>query len=233
MSGHVIETQLVRTCKRPYSSRFAENHGSVVDERHTFCLSFSLKFHATDCVILICTPNVHETWRFYSVVRIPTSSDEIPWYVKFPVFSLARDSMVRVISHTQKPGNSTVHEITDVEIVAKLPDTRKLQHVYCTKFDHTFNFHDIEKSDTAFLLHWYLTICFLVSIALHCISGTYLWGCSIILKMIFNSSDHSTIFITAPVLFTLTNCPTHEGKTQVLNRVTSFILKFKYRNKVW
>ena len=141
MSGHVIETQLVRTCKRPYSSRFAENHGSVVDERHTFCLSFSLKFHATDCVILICTPNVHETWRFYSVVRIPTSSDEIPWYVKFPVFSLARDSMVRVISHTQKPGNSTVHEITDVEIVAKLPDTRKLQHVYCTKFDDTFNFH--------------------------------------------------------------------------------------------
>ena len=27
MSGHVIETQLVRTCKCPYFSRFAENHG--------------------------------------------------------------------------------------------------------------------------------------------------------------------------------------------------------------
>ena len=97
----------------------------------------------------------------------------------------------------------------------------------------SISMHDIEKTDTAFSLHWYLTICFLVNIALHCISGTYLWGCSITLKMIFNSSDHSTIFITAPVLFTLTNCPTQEEKTQVLNRVTSFILKFKYRNKVW
>ena len=48
-------------------------------------------------------------------------------------------------------------------------------------------------------------------------------GCSIILKMIFNSS--------APVLFTLTNCPTHEGKTQVLNRVTSFIVKFKIQEQ--
>ena len=27
MSGHVIETQRVNTCKRPYFSRFAENHG--------------------------------------------------------------------------------------------------------------------------------------------------------------------------------------------------------------
>ena len=27
MSGHVIETQRVRTCKRPYFSRHAENHG--------------------------------------------------------------------------------------------------------------------------------------------------------------------------------------------------------------
>ena len=35
--------------------------------------------------------------------------------------------------------------------------------------------HDIEKSDTAFLRHRYLTICFLVSIALHCILGAYLW----------------------------------------------------------
>ena len=26
ISGHVIETQSVRTCKRPYFSRFAENH---------------------------------------------------------------------------------------------------------------------------------------------------------------------------------------------------------------
>ena len=178
--------------------------------------------------MLIYTPNVHETWRFYSV-----ECDEIPWYVKFRCFHLPEIPWYVKYQTPKNHWNSTVHEITDVEIVAKLPDTRKLQHVYCTKFDHTFNFHDIEKSDTAFLLHWYLTICFLVSIALHCISGTYLWGCSIILKMIFNSSDHSTIFITAPVLFTLTNCPTQEGKTQVLNRVTSFILKFKYRNKVW
>ena len=35
------------------------------------------------------------------------------------------------------------------------------------------------------------------SIERHCISGTYLWGCSIILKMIFNSSYRSNIFITA------------------------------------
>ena len=72
--------------------------------------------------------------------------------------------------------------------------------------------------------------------ALHFIAfqGLFLWGCSIILKMIFNSSDHFTIFITAPVSSTLSNCPTHEENTnfKVLNRVTSFILKFKYRNKV-
>ena len=39
--------------------------------------------------------------------------------------------MVREISDTQKPLQFRVHEITDVEIVAKLPDTQKLQHVYC------------------------------------------------------------------------------------------------------
>ena len=49
--------------------------------------------------------------------------------------------MVRKLSDTQKPLEFTVHEITDVEIVAKLPDTQKLQHVYCTNFDDTFNFH--------------------------------------------------------------------------------------------
>ena len=158
---------------------------------------------------------LHDTWSF-ECFHFPA----IPWYVKY-----------QGLKHYW---NSMGHEITDVEIVAKLPDTRKLQHVYCTKFDDTFNFH------AWYWKKWYrlFTRVFtesaisLVSIALHCISGTYLWGCSIILKMIFNSSDHSTIFITAPVLFTLTNCPTHEGKTQVLNRVTSFILKFKYRNKV-
>ena len=79
--------------------------------------------------------------------------------------------------------------------------------------------HDIEKSDTALL---------------HCISGTYLWGCSIILKMIFNSSYHSTIFIIASVSFTLRvrNCPTHKGKTKLLNRVTSFIFKFNTEIKL-
>ena len=61
--------------------------------------------------------------------------------MKFPVFSLARNYMVREISDTQKPLQFRVHEITDVEIVAKLPDTQKLQHVYCTNFDDTFNFH--------------------------------------------------------------------------------------------
>ena len=44
------------------------------------------------------TSNVHETWRFFYV-----ECDEIPWYVRFPVFSLARISMVREIPETQKP----------------------------------------------------------------------------------------------------------------------------------
>ena len=48
--------------------------------------------------MLIYTPNVHIAWRFYSV-----ECDEIPWYVKFRVFTLARNSMVREISDTQKP----------------------------------------------------------------------------------------------------------------------------------
>ena len=130
----------------------------------------------------------------------------IPRFMKLPMLKSWQNSLIRQNCNTFIVLNSTILSIS---------------------------MHDIEKTDTAFTLHWYLTICSLVSIALHCISGTYLWGCSIILKMIFNSSDHSTIFITAPVLFTLTNCPTQEGKTQVLNRVTSFILKFKYRNKVW
>ena len=135
-----------------------------------------------------------------------SNTTEIPRFMKLPMLKSWQNSLIRENCNTFIVLNSTILSIS---------------------------MHDIEKSDTAFLLHWYLTICFLVSFALHCISGTYLWGCSIILKMIFNSSDHSTIFITAPVLFTLTNCPTQEGKTQVLNRVTSFILKFKYRNKVW
>ena len=64
----------------------------------------------------------HDTWSF-ECFHFP----EIPWYVKY-----------QGLKHHW---NSTVHEITDVEIVAKLPDTRKLQHVYCPKFDDTFNFH--------------------------------------------------------------------------------------------
>ena len=65
----------------------------------------------------------HDTWSFECFLF-----PEIPWYVKY-----------QGLKHHW---NSTVHDdITDVEIVAKLPDTRKLQHVYCTKFDDTFNFH--------------------------------------------------------------------------------------------
>ena len=47
------------------------------------------KIHAADCVILICTLNVHETWRFHAI-----KCDQISWCVKFPVFTLARNSMV-------------------------------------------------------------------------------------------------------------------------------------------
>ena len=49
--------------------------------------------------------------------------------------------MVREISDTQKPLQFRVHEITGVEIVAKLPDTQKFHHVYCTNFGDIFNFH--------------------------------------------------------------------------------------------
>ena len=96
--------------------------------------------------------------------------------------------------------------------------------------------HDIEKSDTAFLLHWYLTI--IMFPGQHCTSlyfRDFFVGLQYYTEMIFNSSDHFTIFITAPVSCTLSNGPTHEENTnfKVLNWVTSFILKFKYRNKVW
>ena len=43
-------------------------------------------------------PNLHDTWRLYSV-----ECDEIPRYVKFRVFSLPRNSMVREIPGTQTP----------------------------------------------------------------------------------------------------------------------------------
>ena len=157
----------------------------------------------------------HDTWSF-ECFHFP----EIPWYVKY-----------QGLKHHW---NSTVHEIADVEIVTKLPDTRKLQHVYCTKFDDTFNLH------AWYWKKWYRLLTPLIPHDMfpgqHCTSLHFrdlFVGLQYYTEMIFNSSDHSTIFITAPVLFTLTNCPTQEGKTQVLNRVTSFILKFKYRNKVW
>ena len=159
----------------------------------------------------------HDTWSFWCF-HLP----EIPWYVKYQTLKTTGIPRFIKLPMLKLWQNSLIRENCSTFIV--LNSTILL-----------ISMHDIEKRDTAFLLHWYLTICFLVSIALHCISGTFLWGCSIILKMIFNSSDHFTIFFTAPASSTLSNCSTHEGNTnyKVLNRVTSFILKFKYRNKVW
>ena len=94
----------------------------------------------------------HDTWSF-RCFHLP----EIPWYVKYQTL--------------KNHWNSTVHEITDVEIVAKLPDTRKLQHVYWSEFDDTFNFYawSIEKVippfysiDTSRYVSW-LTLHFISS----------------------------------------------------------------------
>ena len=67
MSGHVIETPRVKTCKLPYFSRHAEYYG--VSSMKKFyssasskkvCFSLSINFHDTDGVILIYLQNVNE-----------------------------------------------------------------------------------------------------------------------------------------------------------------------------
>ena len=40
ISGHVIETRRVKTCKRPYFSRFAENHGVPLTNATIFAFHF-------------------------------------------------------------------------------------------------------------------------------------------------------------------------------------------------
>ena len=40
ISGHVIETRRVKTCKRPYFSRFAENHGVPLMNATIFAFHF-------------------------------------------------------------------------------------------------------------------------------------------------------------------------------------------------
>ena len=41
ISGHVVETRRVKTCKRPYFSRFAKNHGVPL----TNAIIFAFHFH--------------------------------------------------------------------------------------------------------------------------------------------------------------------------------------------
>ena len=115
------ETSLKRSVSRPVKVLIFLDLPRIMEWRWWTLQFLPLIFTKTPHYGL-CYPNIYETWRFHSV-----ECDEIPRYVKFPVFSLARNSMV---GETQKPlknhWNSTVHEIIDVEIVAKLPDTRKL-----------------------------------------------------------------------------------------------------------
>ena len=79
-------------------------------------------------------PNLHDTWRLYSV-----ECDEIPRYVKFRVFSLPRNSMVREIPGTQTP--LEFHGSWNYRCWNRSKTPWKLQQVCCTKFDDTFNFH--------------------------------------------------------------------------------------------
>ena len=115
------ETSLKRSVSRPVKVLIFLDLPRIMEWRWWTLQFLPLIFTKTPHYGL-CYPNIYETRRFHSV-----ECDEIPRYVKFPVFSLARNSMV---GETQKPlknhWNSTVHEIIDVEIVAKLPDTRKL-----------------------------------------------------------------------------------------------------------
>ena len=115
MSGHVIETPRVKTCKRPYFSTHAECYG--VSSMKKFysnpsskkvCFLLSINFHGTDGIILIYLQNVNVMWRFHAV-----KCHEIPWYVKIPVFSLDWNSTVHEIPAFWQHRNSTVHEISN------------------------------------------------------------------------------------------------------------------------
>ena len=115
MSGHVIETPLVKTCNRPYFSIHAEYYG-VSSMKKSYrnpssrkvCFSLSINFHDTDGVILSYLQNVNEMWRFDAV-----KCHEIPWFVKIPVFSLDWNSTVHEIPAFWQHWNSTIHEISN------------------------------------------------------------------------------------------------------------------------
>ena len=163
MSGHVVETPRVKPCKRPYFSRFAKN-----PEYRWWTLHFLLLIFTKIPRYALCYPNVYSK-----------SSRN----VKILLCRMRWNSMILEISsvftclkfhgtwNTRDSKSLEFHEL----LMLKLWQNFMIRG-NCSTPILSISMHDIEK----FLLQWYLTICFLVSIALHCILLAYLWGCSII-----------------------------------------------------